>query len=1474
MKTNHWTKTIGVLLLSLGLFKPASGFAQTLSLQSGSAIDVAQPDSIVQLTADAQGLALVPSDALPDSGTFWLVMPGINAAPMPCPPKDTSLPIYQIANGQFLVDATGGQVAANPQFTGRRMTASEATDALAQQASAVVNLIDQVQQAQLAQATGISMDDSSGMSPDGLSSMIIGTNLWIAQVSVLAGNLNGTATNTQADIQYDIMSRTNLLQSDWQYEGSILGSETTNWTPLTVSQNGRPVLFLRLRSDADDGSGLPIWWQLQYFGYVGVNPNALDSAGDGWSNWQKFQMGLNPNVFYTPPAPQGVTAAYNAANGTALVRWLPSPGPVIGYTITDVNGNSTNVSANAASVIASASNLTPYDPLFAGPNVYQGYSVQAEYAGGNSSWSDTAWLEYSAGTAPLNLVPAAQGSACLVIATSALAPGTTAIRLTRMDQWAAYYYGLNISTNFDIPLSAFTNGVYTIPSAWLVHPVDAYGRASCNWWGATLNAYGSPNSEAIQLTSGFNLNNTNAWVVPPYFDGRTQMKQNLVFQLRSARVDTPFQFGEFYPSYTVSVNFPADYAFAGYYQYDNNNNAVLNALQPFVDNYTYRNFVFNASDLSTSGLLKSVTNYLSTFNFGLTEPPPYNFQLPTTATNQTPILSLLDTNSTRWLGNGLTCYVIYYQYYPGDYGISSDNYWEIAMELNYGTYIMTMGSNVTNLYGLPFLSTAIANGNAASQIYTIYPGNNSTNVFPNLGWMYSEVAQPRFQTVEYDFWNPNAGYWDISWNWHQTEFLPGQNDFSPTNASQQQFFAGVGSQTQIAGYAKLALLNGYDGVYGYLGQYFDQAYQINTNGIVTTNKTGILSPFGNFFATQPGQAALVTMPDIDTGQRGTCTVSCVSLQLNRRHNGNMDLSFNGLDATSFSSPYVFWANQNFDRLYHDTDDNTNYEDDVKIACNPGTSISEPDCNYSNVLANGYAYRAIPTKRDLEDFTRLWICGITTNLLAALPSGSTITLNWGDVGNPYSGNPTIDLFTAADADGGIGYLTNETTAAVQTNIFQCPYIGRLGPGDSIQLNTIQFANSWAGNHFIWCGVSNGMGGLNLTITDGNGSVLAQSTVYIQIADIKQMYERWTVGDNPTNAPVSTPSLVTDELAPSVSEFQYSVPTDTNTPYILFVHGWNMEPWEKDRFAETAFKRLYWQGYHGRFGEFRWPTDYGFAGKLWQMVTNNAEKDNFDNSEYQAWQSAPGLLNLLTGLNAEYPGHVYMLAHSMGNVVAGEALRLAGNSQVVNTYVASQAAVSAHTYDSNTNDVPNYSFYYPPWSSSADTPNIYGNWFANNNGGGAGHVINFYNINDYALQRSAWQRDELLKPDLYVLENGIHWDYGYDGDVSDPPPWNNFFKQGSSTNATVDFNIVNNLNNRYEVMAYDAQSWTTALGATPGVHNVAKSVDLTSQDNGIWPTDPTGNNYTEHFWHSAEFRGDNELMQGYWSELLSSEAFGLK
>ena len=547
-----------------------------------------------------------------------------------------------------------------------------------------------------------------------------------------------------------------------------------------------------------------------------------------------------------------------------------------------------------------------------------------------------------------------------------------------------------------------------------------------------------------------------------------------------------------------------------------------------------------------------------------------------------------------------------------------------------------------------------------------------------------------------------------------------------------------------------------------------------------------------------------------------------------------------------------------------------YDDDVQVAdCPypPDANQNIPDYNFLDGAGN----RVIPCARDLQDFTRLWVSGITTNLLTNLPSGSTVTLSWGDVGSPNTNNPAIDLFVAADADGGIGYLTNSTTAFIQEDTLLCPYVGRLGPGQSIQLNASTFSNHWAGNHFIWCGVNYGSGALTLTIADGSGNTLAQSTAYIQIQDIKQMYERWTVGDNPSINPTNTAYLAEESLPPFTRAFQYAPPTDTNTPYILYVHGWNMKIWDKDRFAESAFKRLYWQGYQGRFGSFRWPTDYGFEGN-WSALT---DPRNFDNSEFQAWKSAAGLLNKLTDLNAKYPGHVYLLAHSMGNVVAGEALRLAGTNRVVNTYVASQGAVTAHTYDgtiTNATYLLPFTYSYPTGPLSLlpgflthygpDTPNIYSNWLAGNSAG-VSKRVNFYNVNDYALAMPRWGFDQITKPD----ESGGQI-YEYTGSTNDPAPWNNFSMSQSGRFLTI-FDIVTKLNDRYQVMAYAAEARATALGATPSVGGVA-NVNL--QD--FWPSDSSGHNYTDHFWHSAEFRGDYWQQYNYWNELLGSDVFNLK
>ena len=177
----------------------------------------------------------------------------------------------------------------------------------------------------------------------------------------------------------------------------------------------------------------------------------------------------------------------------------------------------------------------------------------------------------------------------------------------------------------------------------------------------------------------------------------------------------------------------------------------------------------------------------------------------------------------------------------------------------------------------------------------------------------------------------------------------------------------------------------------------------------------------------------------------------------------------------------------------------------------------------------------------------------------------------------------------------------------------------------------------------------------------------------------MYERWTVGDvTEPNFPITSPldyqvwPATTATQDPGPSQMPLPAPTtDAEKDYILLVHGWNVSPFGKEYVGNTAFKRLYWQGFKGRFGLFRWPT-FHFEGA--------PPIHHFDASEHRAWESSLGLLSLINQFNAgPFAGKVRIIAHSMGNVVVSEALRRSQSGQVIHTYIASQAAISAHCFD---------------------------------------------------------------------------------------------------------------------------------------------------------------------------------------------------
>ena len=147
--------------------------------------------------------------------------------------------------------------------------------------------------------------------------------------------------------------------------------------------------------------------------------------------------------------------------------------------------------------------------------------------------------------------------------------------------------------------------------------------------------------------------------------------------------------------------------------------------------------------------------------------------------------------------------------------------------------------------------------------------------------------------------------------WISQTPIPTLTGFATTNQT-GMMVTSVGAPITIGGWAKFAITNGSSSKFAYLGQYYVTNAFVVTDGVVTTNTSGAVSPYGNFFPTTPGMAALVTMPDIDTGAQGTGIVRVVALNVDANHDGTLDFTYQGPDFASQSKPFRFWANDDHD----------------------------------------------------------------------------------------------------------------------------------------------------------------------------------------------------------------------------------------------------------------------------------------------------------------------------------------------------------------------------------------------------------------------------------------------------------------------------------------------------------------------------------------------------------------------------------
>ncbi len=354
-----------------------------------------------------------------------------------------------------------------------------------------------------------------------------------------------------------------------------------------------------------------------------------------------------------------------------------------------------------------------------------------------------------------------------------------------------------------------------------------------------------------------------------------------------------------------------------------------------------------------------------------------------------------------------------------------------------------------------------------------------------------------------------------------------------------------------------------------------------------------------------------------------------------------------LDQTTVAQPFRFWIND-------DDDSGDMGGDDI-----PGKTAG---ANYADGVVNG--------TRDLVDFFPVFLD--LKQLLTVLPPSASVKYKLKQADSALNFVYTkLARDTTTTRDGALAYQKKILITGFGPNFTQAA-----GAATTQQITTagVELSSSFL------TGVKDSDWGVLLIegraattaplvlSVEKDGALIAEVKLELRISNVEDMFRHTDLTDVPReyNGTAVAPPVPASSTRTGDPGAPYP-DTATNGKYFVFVHGFNVNGQRARGWNSEVFKRLYQMGSHARF-----------VGVTWNGATGaqlpNGSYTDYHQAVFHAFQTGDALAARLASNGV--CGDVTIAAHSLGNMVASQAIQYGGFSP--SRYYMINAAVPLEAY----------------------------------------------------------------------------------------------------------------------------------------------------------------------------------------------------